>query len=138
MARFTTPPERTPVGLVNRSVLLVRPTAEFAKWLAKAIDPQTAEQAVNDARRDPTAYLVPEVEDADDLDAMLGESWPIVFENELAIWVEEEARWPAERTEEMFRQWFDVDRSTMVLDLCEWELSQDEVGEGDHDHGEEE
>ena len=121
------------MGLVNRSVVLIRPSTAFANWLSSILDPQAAENAVNEARQDPTAYLVPEAEDAEDLEALLEESWPILCENELAIWVDDDTRWPKERSPEMFREWFEVDKGSMVLDLCEWELEQDADHEGHDD-----
>ena len=41
-----------------------------------------------------------------------------IFESELLGWSTDDSTWPAERTYEMFRQWFDIEINSMMIDLC--------------------
>jgi hypothetical protein len=79
----------------------------------------SAGPAFEESRNDPTAYLLPEIEDLSELGAMLEEVWPILFDNELAAWNEDESTWPQERSLAMFREWFGVEFATMILERCE-------------------
>ena len=48
---------------------------------------------------------------------VLEEFWPALLEAMLAGWVTDEELWPKNRTLEMFREWFEVQVSSVVQDL---------------------
>ena len=64
-----------------------------------------------------TVYLLPEYEDPSAQHEMPEEFWPRLFEAMLGGWVTNEALWPKNRTFEMFREWFEVQMSSIVQDL---------------------
>jgi hypothetical protein len=50
-----------------------------------------------------------------------------VFENELYGWHTVESDWPQNRTLETFRQWFRIEFHTIVEDLVDGPLLDDEI-----------
>ena len=54
-----------------------------------------------------------------------------LFERELSEWYEDKALWPKPRTLKMFKEWFKVEVSTMVVDLVAAPLIDDEPYERD-------
>ncbi len=48
---------------------------------------------------------------------------PLLFEQELVGWSQDEDAWPTKRDFHTFLEWFDIEFHSMVLDLAEGELS---------------
>jgi len=48
---------------------------------------------------------------------VLEEFWPDLFEAMLGGWMTDETCWPKNRTFAMFREWFEVQMSSIVQDL---------------------
>jgi hypothetical protein len=49
-----------------------------------------------------------------------------VFERELFGWHADEAAWPKNRNLALFHKWFTVEMHSVVEDLCDYELADDE------------
>ena len=75
---------------------------------------------------DRTAYLVPAIEVPDDVQRLLEAVAVGIFEEELWAWHTDEADWPKKRDLQTFLEWFDVEVNSMVMDLCDYELEEDE------------
>ncbi len=102
---------------VNRSALIVRPREPFIQW-ARSVDDEAAKFTAADLRREVTVYLIPEFDDYDHAEELLRDCSIAIFENELWGWTTDENAWPTDRTYEMFRQWFDIEINSMIIDLC--------------------
>jgi hypothetical protein len=113
------------MSLVNRSIVLIRPKPPYGQWMTEGSTDATARQVYEEARRDPTGYLVPEAESETEVEGLIEECWPILFENELSVWSDDESTWPKARTREMFEDWFEVEVGSMVIDLCDWHLEKE-------------
>jgi hypothetical protein len=100
-------------AMINRSLLIVRVKSPFVEW-ANSLD--DGPQASLDTY-EPTAYLVDDVEDVDDLPRLETALWRRIFEHQLASWDRDPGNWPRHRNRLMFRQWFDLDLHAMVLDI---------------------
>jgi hypothetical protein len=75
-----------------------------------------------------TVYLVPETTDRPNLAEIIDEFWEAIFEEELAMWMEDEDDWPDPRTRELFDAWFGVVATDSVFDLTPEEpLTQRDV-----------
>jgi len=112
------------VGVVNRTVVLIRPDEPYRDWMLAGEETAEAVDTIfEEMRRDGTAYMLPETEDAGAIAELLKEAWAAIFEHELVAWMEDEAAWPPERTFEMFLDWFTVEIASIVVDLCDWELA---------------
>jgi hypothetical protein len=110
--------------LLNRSLLTVRPRRPFLDWYLSQDDAEDV--TLEDLREEPTGYLLSEYELEEDRDAVLQHFWDLVFEHELMAWVDNEKAWPRERTFPMFRDWFDVELSSLVIDIVDAPLLSDE------------
>jgi hypothetical protein len=64
----------------------------------------------------PTAYLVPEYETNDEQADITDWCAEFVFEYELWLWCTDDILWPEVRDVETFREWFEVEFHSMVVD----------------------
>jgi hypothetical protein len=87
--------------------------------------PKLTDDLADDRR---TVYLVPETTDRPNVAEIVDEFWQAIFEEELAMWMEDEGDWPNPRTREVFDAWFDVVVTDSVFDLTPEEpLTQRDV-----------
>lgn len=100
---------------INRAAVIVRPGRPYLDWASK-LGEDAAEQ-VKDFEKRVSIYLVGEDPDENEETAPLKHYFKRIFEAELTAWWTDEADWPKERTLEMFLQWFDVERESVVTDL---------------------
>ena len=103
--------------LLNRSAVIVKPRRPYLEWAKRDDDEGLAEPVFEGLRSEPTVYLLPEYEDRSSQQEVLEEFWPLLFEAMLEGWVTDESLWPKNRTLEMFREWFEVQMSSLVQDL---------------------
>lgn len=109
--------------MINRSALIVRPGQPYLDWAAQLDDSGLLPEAENEK----TVYLLPEYND--DVEAMniLADCFDIIFDSELGSWHTDESAWPKNRTFAMFREWFSVEFHSVVEDLCDYPLVDDEL-----------
>ncbi|MBK5210242.1 MAG: hypothetical protein JJE44_12195 [Flavobacteriaceae bacterium] len=102
---------------INRFAIVVKPLKPFADWLfnlyPKDEYPEFMESHI---------YLVND--EIDDLEAWLKKKFDRFFKFELDNWHTEKKEWPQKRTYKMFKQWFQVELSTMVFDTEEEPVSK--------------
>ena len=103
---------------IDRAVLIVKPKQAFLNW-ARSLDDESKDLALDDLRRDCSAYLVPQIWQDSDQQAILGECYDTVFEEQLESWDTNEDAWPKSRNLKMFLEWFDVEFHSVVFDLCD-------------------
>jgi hypothetical protein len=102
---------------VNRSAVIVMPAQPFLDWLHQA-DPTSIELTLEDLRRDPTIYLLPEYDTDQQALSHLKKRCREIFEEQLDGWFRISSAWPAERDFGSFRQWFDWQFYSVIFDLC--------------------
>ena len=78
---------------------------------------------VND---DNTSYLLPDYEDNHQRDRILSRYYALIFEEPLAGWWTDQSHWPGKRDLRTFKKWFDVEFHSVVLDLVDDALLDDE------------
>jgi len=103
---------------INRATMVVRPRQPYVDWADSIDDDEGARLTLEEHREDPTAYLIPVVDDVEQAEEILVACWPLLFENELESWCTEDEAWPADRTLEMFLDWFDVELHSTVVDIA--------------------
>lgn len=108
--------------MLNRSAIILRPKQPFIDWALSLDDSGIAP----DAYGEQTLYLVPSFED--DVEAMhvVSEAYDVLFEEQLMGWHTDESAWPKNRSLKMFRDWFAIEQHSLILDLCGYELVDDE------------
>jgi len=99
---------------INRGVAIIKPKQPYLDWADSLPDPTpiTLEQM----RQDCTAILIPEVYSNEAALRYVRKLAPILFENELAGWMTDDAWWPKQRDWRTFKKWFDVEIHSVVLD----------------------
>ncbi len=103
--------------LVNRSVLVLKPTATMLDWIngvGEEGDPVTLEEAQDMTN----AYLLPDFEDDEEQARFIRFRAKKLFEHELDAWCTDPRKWPAARNHKTFFAWFRVEVSHMVFDLA--------------------
>lgn len=111
--------------MLNRCVLTVTAKRPFYDWLQTF--PEARGMTLDELNQDGVAYLLPELDEDDDLESLLPQCFDLLFEEELGAWQEDESRWPQVRDLETFRLWFDVHLRSIVLDLTDEPLEDDEA-----------
>ena len=111
--------------MINRCVLTVRLKQPFLDWLRSL--PDMLDVSLDEINRDPKAYLLPFIDELSGQPALLEEFYEEIFEEQLAGWWTVEKDWPQDRTQEVFKEWFDVQFCSWVQDLVDDEpLEEDE------------
>jgi hypothetical protein len=107
--------------VVNRSLMLIIFRQPYVDWANQLPDRSESEHdephTIESINQEPTACLVPEIFDDDELEAFLERMWVPLFEKELASWCTDEKLWPKKRSFKMFTEWFEISFSSMVFDL---------------------
>ena len=109
--------------MLNRAVLIVRPKQPYLDWAAQLDD----SGVVPEVEGEQTVYLIPGFEDDNEARRVLEDVYAEVFERELDAWHTDESAWPPNRDFEMFQQWFKIELHSVVEDLCDFELVDDEA-----------
>src|SRR6266581_3566731 len=109
--------------MLNRGVVIVRPKQPYLNWAAGLDD----SGLMPDPNDEQTVYLIPSYDD-DEEEAweILWEMYPAIFENELYGWHTDEAAWPKGRDFGMFKEWFEIEVHSVVEDLCEYEVADED------------
>ncbi len=87
------------------------------KWINSLPDP--AGVSVEEVNRDDTCYLLPEYSHDNEEEALITDFYDLIFEEQLMGWWTEESDWPANRSLTLFKEWFDVEFHSVVLDLVD-------------------
>jgi len=109
--------------MLNRAVLIVRPRQPYLDWAAGLDD----SGELPDPEGEQTVYMIPSYEDDEEAWEILEEVYEEVFENELYGWHTDPAAWPQERDFEMFQEWFEIEMHSVVEDLCDYEIVEEEA-----------
>ena len=110
---------------INRSAIVVKPARPFLDWLHQ-VDATSRELVLEDLRREPAIYLLPEREDEDAARECLMDVCSEIFEEQLESWYRVRSTWPARRNFDTFRKWFEFSAHSVVVDLCDERLIQKE------------
>jgi len=110
--------------MLNRSILIVRAKEPFVQWINSLPDPaHVSREQVN---RDNTAYLLPDLAYDDEQEELLAQFYDLIFQEQLSGWWTDESAWPQKRDLPTFKEWFDVEFHSAVLDLVDAPLEDDE------------
>jgi hypothetical protein len=109
--------------MLNRCALIVRPKQPFLDWAAQLDD----SGLLPGVEGEQTVYLVPEFADDGQVERVLKAVFAEVFERELFGWHTDESAWPPKRTLALFRKWFAIELHSVVEDLCDADLVDDEA-----------
>ena len=111
---------------INRTAIVVRPRQPFLNWLHRS-DPTSWELNLEDLRREPTVYLLPECENEGEAREWLEEVCGRTFEEQLDGWYRVPSSWPGRRDLDAFDRWFEWSYHSAVVDLCNDALLREEL-----------
>ena len=104
---------------INRSLIVLLPKQPVLDWLLR-VDPELSATTLAELRQECDGILVPDrIEDFEDAQAWVHEHWKMFFEDYLADWYQDEEPWPKKRTLKMFKEWFEIQFTSMVWDFAE-------------------
>jgi hypothetical protein len=95
---------------IDRHAIVLRPLQPFIDWRSN-LHPDDEMGEVSEAN----IYLV--TNEIDDLEAYLKKAFDTFFMMELDDWLTNKKEWPQKRNYKMFKQWFQIETSSMVYDL---------------------
>jgi len=86
------------------------------------VDPTSAHLTLEDLRRKPTIYLLPEWETYEGALDTLANVSNEIFEEQLDGWYRVPSVWPEDRGLKAFLRWFECSFHSMVMDVCDMRL----------------
>lgn len=95
---------------INRNAIVIRPLQPFIDWL-NSINTVSEEEPVKESN----VYLI--ADEVYDVEDWLKRKYDQFFKMELEEWHTNKKQWPKKRSYKMFKQWFNIEFSTMVYDM---------------------
>ena len=111
--------------MINRSAVIIRPKEPYIQWAARLDD----SGILPSATAEPSMYLMPEYDDDAGAWALLEHAFDAIFDTELEAWHTEPTDWPKNRSFSMFRDWFEITFVSLIEDLCEGPIVNDDDGD---------
>jgi hypothetical protein len=113
--------------MVNRGAVILRYKDPFVKWIKEA-DPvkDSSEVSLASANEERTVYLITDG-DAENIDRWILENHGVLFESEFEGWYTDESLWPKKRDLKTFKEWFEVECHSVVLDTVGGQIFDDEI-----------
>ncbi len=94
---------------INRSAIIIKPLQPFIDWCSN-LYPEEMDDII-----ETKTYLISE--DIEDIDSWLRKKFDKLFKFELESWHHNKKEWPQKRNYKMFKEWFQIDISTMIYDF---------------------
>lgn len=98
----------------NRSIVNIFPTKVYLDWL-NYIRSSNVGIGLNDL--EPISFLIKDFDIKSDFDYWLRGNFQMLFEIRLNYSCIDKSRWPEVRTLEVFKQWFEIRYSNLIIDL---------------------
>lgn len=112
--------------MLNRDLIIVRLKQPFVDWVNEA-DPYSdgSRMTLDEANEDVSTFLIHDSA-SEDMEGWLAEFYPLLFEAILEEWYVDENLWPQDRSLALFKRWCDVEFHSMVFDLVDGPLVDDD------------
>lgn len=110
---------------LNRAAIVVTPKPPLFEWVQRVApldggyEPGESDQG--------TVYLVRTYTYATEVEPLVKRHYRTIFLNELTAWITDPTLWPAPLTYRMFREWFDIQIDSEVIDLLDEPLATEEL-----------
>ena len=110
--------------MLNRSIIIVKVKEPFLNWLRLLPEPEN-KITLDEINFDNTAYLLPEYEMDGEREEILADYYDIIFEDQLGDWWTNSIHWPKIRDFATFKEWFDIEFHSLILDLVDLPLESE-------------
>ena len=112
------------MNAINRYAFTVRPKKPFLDWV-NGTDPKHP-LTLDEIRDEPNVYLLPEMEDPKEQQKYLERNCARIFKHKLyGYWTDAEL-FPKDLSWKIFKEWFDFEILSMVIDTLDEEIEKDE------------
>jgi hypothetical protein len=98
----------------NRSVVNLFPTKLYLDWL-NYIHGSDVSLELNDI--EPISFLINDFDDISEFEYWMANNFQLLFEIRLNYSCVDKSLWPEDRTLEVFKQWFEIRYSNLIIDL---------------------
>ena len=116
--------------MVNRGALILRYKESAVRWINDA-DPNPSSRPIDleSANEERNVYLIRDTagDDRESLERWLKRHYAEIFEIELEDWYADPTLWPKQRSYKLFRQWFEPELHTVLIDLGDGAIFDDEA-----------
>lgn len=109
---------------INRAALIIKIKKPFIDWLvfcSKEYDDEEREMKPEEIKTEgfdsKNVYLIPAYDETDKYENFVRKHCNEIFEHELSGWYTYPEIWPQKRSWKVFKEWFDFEIQTMVLDM---------------------
>jgi hypothetical protein len=110
---------------INRNVVIVKPKEPFLAWLQSLSSPPE-NLTLDELRRDSLCLLIPESHSEGAATGLISKHYKKLFEDELMAWHTVKRQWPKKRTLAMFREWFELEFHSEVVDLVDEPIEKED------------
>jgi hypothetical protein len=119
--------QEDPRFTVNRGIVILLPKQPVLDWIMR-VDPNPPDITLVELRSEPDSFLISQrgIETEQDAVRWVHRRWKMFFELFLFDWYTEESWWPQQRSLKMFKEWFDIQYSSLVWDLANEPLAHDD------------
>ncbi len=97
----------------NRSVVSIYPTKLYLEWLNYIRGSDAC--GLNDI--EPISFLINDFDDISEFEYWMSNNFHLMFEIRLNYSCVDKSLWPEDRTFYVFKKWFDVRFSNLILDM---------------------
>ena len=113
--------------MLNRNLVVVRLKQPFVDWVNEADPyPDGSRMTLKEVNEDLPAFLIHD-DACEDLECWLEHFYQPLFEELLEQWYVDDALWPQRVTLALFKAWCDIEIHSMVFDLVDEPLVDDEL-----------
>ncbi len=113
--------------MLNRDLIVVRLKQPFVDWVNEADPyPDGSRMTLKEVNEDLPAFLIHDYA-CEDLEDWLEQHYETLFAELLEQWYVDDALWPQDITLELFKTWCDVGIHSMVIDLVDEPLVEDQL-----------
>jgi hypothetical protein len=114
--------------VINRTAVTITGAKPYVDWtLTTDADANKGAITVARARTYGSAFLMPEFQLEEDIQEWVEDNAKWIFEFQLGAWTEDETTWPQTRDLKSFRQWFNVDIHSVVVDVADDEIEGEDL-----------
>lgn len=112
--------------MVNRNAVVVKAKTPFLDWTKALPDPEDSGITLEQINEEANVYLLPQYWTVEKRKKIQEQFYLTIFEMELFGWWTDEADWPRNRNLKIFHQWFDLELYTVIEDLVDEPLLDDD------------
>jgi hypothetical protein len=113
--------------MINRGLIIIRFKQPFVDWVNEA-DPHpggSTRMSIEQVNDDSPAFLIQDYA-SEEFEDWLEECYELLFEQILEEWYVDPSLWPQDRTLKLFKAWCDVEVHSMVVDMVDGPLEDDD------------